>query len=168
MDHALGACSPQPLSGMGLRLPSAQPLSRNSYHLGIHSGREGFGQWDTERSLVQACMKVSVHPSGIPVSKGTQNSIANKEHDKRSRKDCVRKEKSFVLTFWTRGAIFSFCTGPCKWCWQPAGWATGHHGKRSGQFISMYLEALQRRAPGEGKAECASQTAFSDGLGCIY
>ena len=73
MDHALELCSPQPLSGVGLRLPSAQPLPSNSYHPGINSGREGFGQWDTERSLVQACGKVSIHPSGIPVSKGTQN-----------------------------------------------------------------------------------------------
>lgn len=81
------------------------------------------------------------------------------EHDKRSRKDCVRKEKSLY---------FPFARGPANDVGSPQAEPLGTMCKGSGQFISMYLEALQRRAPGEGKAECASQTAFSDGLGCIY
>lgn len=63
---------------------------------------------------------------------------------------------------------FPFAWGPANDVGSLQAEPLGTMCKGSGQFISMYLEALQRWAPGGGKAECASQTAFSDGLGCIF
>lgn len=63
---------------------------------------------------------------------------------------------------------FHFALGPANDVGSLQAELLGTMCKGSGQFISMYLEALQRWAPGEEKADCAGQTALSDGLGGIY
>lgn len=62
---------------------------------------------------------------------------------------------------------FHFALGPANGVGGLQAEPLGTTCKGSGQFIPMYLGALQRWAPGEGKADCAAQTALSDGPGWI-